>query len=456
MRSKTNHLLRLVANFLLWIAGIFFLLGAISFVAKSLPAAVAMLILSLLLMPFTWRRIRKLNPKALGRLPRFGLVVVAFIAAVALTPTQTPAPAAQKPAVADTAASTKTTAKPSTKPTVTNKTESITDVYARGNSYRVSGTGTANTSYSVKILGDSEQSVKTGNDGKFTVTLAKDAPVFGSIELVKDTNGLWFGGKKTVATAYYSLDRNNTKHSASPLKPVVFGVGGKDTYEVSGYYTPGTTLAIKAGSKELAHATVDKTGRFKLANITLNTNFVSVALYERTSTGWFSSKDTRLTDDQYVDKQARKLLASLPVYTKEVTVSQSVPFTEQTIGSGSLNKGETKVTQEGANGSKDIIYIVTYKGDEETGRQQKSEVVTKQSVAKITSVGTYVAPPAYTAPTSCPNGTYTNSAGNTVCSPYSAPSAPAGATAQCEDGTYSYSQSRRGTCSHHGGVASWL
>src|SRR6266545_3156596 len=35
-------------------------------------------------------------------------------------------------------------------------------------------------------------------------------------------------------------------------------------------------------------------------------------------------------------------------------------------------------------------------------------------------------------------------------------SPPPGATARCRDGTYSFSQSRRGTCSHHGGVARWL
>jgi hypothetical protein len=33
---------------------------------------------------------------------------------------------------------------------------------------------------------------------------------------------------------------------------------------------------------------------------------------------------------------------------------------------------------------------------------------------------------------------------------------PPGATAKCRDGTYSYSQHRSGTCSHHGGVAEWL
>jgi beta-lactam-binding protein with PASTA domain len=36
------------------------------------------------------------------------------------------------------------------------------------------------------------------------------------------------------------------------------------------------------------------------------------------------------------------------------------------------------------------------------------------------------------------------------------PQAPAGASAQCNDGSYSYSAHRRGTCSHHGGVAVWL
>jgi len=33
---------------------------------------------------------------------------------------------------------------------------------------------------------------------------------------------------------------------------------------------------------------------------------------------------------------------------------------------------------------------------------------------------------------------------------------PPGATARCNDGTYSYSTTRSGTCSHHGGVAVWL
>jgi hypothetical protein len=54
------------------------------------------------------------------------------------------------------------------------------------------------------------------------------------------------------------------------------------------------------------------------------------------------------------------------------------------------------------------------------------------------------------------NGTYVNSQGRTVPRPENCSSAPKGAAAQCRDGTYSFSKSRRGTCSHHGGVTRWL
>lgn len=51
---------------------------------------------------------------------------------------------------------------------------------------------------------------------------------------------------------------------------------------------------------------------------------------------------------------------------------------------------------------------------------------------------------------------YTNSVGHRVHRPVVTRSAPAGASARCRDGSYSFSEHRRGTCSHHGGVAEWL
>lgn len=53
---------------------------------------------------------------------------------------------------------------------------------------------------------------------------------------------------------------------------------------------------------------------------------------------------------------------------------------------------------------------------------------------------------------------YINSQGEWVPSPMRTADGqpPAGATAHCRDGTFSFSRTRRGTCSHHGGVAEWL
>jgi hypothetical protein len=56
------------------------------------------------------------------------------------------------------------------------------------------------------------------------------------------------------------------------------------------------------------------------------------------------------------------------------------------------------------------------------------------------------------------HGSYTNKDGNTVHRPAHTTSgqAPQGATAKCRDGSYSFSQHHRGTCSRHGGVSAWL
>jgi len=56
------------------------------------------------------------------------------------------------------------------------------------------------------------------------------------------------------------------------------------------------------------------------------------------------------------------------------------------------------------------------------------------------------------------HGSYTNKDGNTVHRPAHSKSgqAPRGASAKCRDGSYSFSQHHRGTCSRHGGVSEWL
>lgn len=76
--------------------------------------------------------------------------------------------------------------------------------------------------------------------------------------------------------------------------------------------------------------------------------------------------------------------------------------------------------------------------------------ITRSDAEKILA-----AHPDWTTPISN-NNSYSNVNGNTVHSPAYSPKIPAGATAQCRDGTYSFSLHRSGTCSSHGGVARWL
>jgi hypothetical protein len=78
-----------------------------------------------------------------------------------------------------------------------------------------------------------------------------------------------------------------------------------------------------------------------------------------------------------------------------------------------------------------------------------TETIVNKQAAKV-ATPTTVKPIA----AKCTNGSYKNSSGNIVCRPSN--SNTGGATAVCRDGTYSYSQNRRGTCSGHGGVARWL
>ncbi len=55
--------------------------------------------------------------------------------------------------------------------------------------------------------------------------------------------------------------------------------------------------------------------------------------------------------------------------------------------------------------------------------------------------------------TGCGPDSYLNADGQCIQNPGAA---PAGATAQCSDGSYSHSEHPSGTCSGHGGVARWL
>ena len=86
----------------------------------------------------------------------------------------------------------------------------------------------------------------------------------------------------------------------------------------------------------------------------------------------------------------------------------------------------------------------------------------KYLIATLVAVATLTVTPAaarhsYSHPASdYGDSYYTNVSGHRVHRPVAASSRPVGATAHCRDGSWSFSENHRGTCSHHGGVGSWL
>src|SRR3989344_1157570 len=148
-----------------------------------------------------------------------------------------------------------------------------------------------------------------------------------------------------------------------------------------------------------------------------------------------------------------------PTNNSVVASEETKTFSEQvailhdstTINDSSLAQGTTQIRQAGKDGEKTITYEVKIQDGVEMSRKVVAEEITIQPVSEIKALGTE-APVS----TNAPNGTYKNVDGDIIQSPYHAPSAPAGASAQCGDGTYSFSAHRQGTCSHHGGVARWV
>jgi len=139
------------------------------------------------------------------------------------------------------------------------------------------------------------------------------------------------------------------------------------------------------------------------------------------------------------------------IETKEETKTNEIVFQTENKDDSTLEKGQTKVQQEGKNGTKETKFRVTYTDGEETAREQISESIAVQPVNKIILNGTKVTVPTVSPPSK--SNSYTNVDGNSIESPSSNQS---GATAKCKDGSYSHSQHRSGTCSGHGGVAEWL
>ena len=106
-----------------------------------------------------------------------------------------------------------------------------------------------------------------------------------------------------------------------------------------------------------------------------------------------------------------------------------------------------------ANTINSVVQPTTYRQIEPATAPSITETVSVEKKTTVKESPTPAAEPALSN-----DNYYTNVDDNQVHSPAytSDNSVPNGASARCRDGTYSFSQNRRGTCSHHGGVSSWI
>ncbi len=84
-------------------------------------------------------------------------------------------------------------------------------------------------------------------------------------------------------------------------------------------------------------------------------------------------------------------------YTFE-TKTENIPYERITKEDSLLEKGRQRVDIQGINGVKEVGYKIGTKAGIEVSREKVSNTVTKESVAEVTVIGTYVAPAVSFAP----------------------------------------------------------
>ena len=78
---------------------------------------------------------------------------------------------------------------------------------------------------------------------------------------------------------------------------------------------------------------------------------------------------------------------------REEVLTEALPFQEVTVDDPAMNRGETAVRSEGANGERQLTYRVTLVDGEEVSRELIGDGVSVEPVDRVIAVGTYDPPP---------------------------------------------------------------
>jgi uncharacterized protein YabE (DUF348 family)/3D (Asp-Asp-Asp) domain-containing protein len=240
----------------------------------------------------------------------------------------------------------------------------------------------------------------------------------------------------------------------SLMKTITVAVDGKEYKLV----TFSSTYARALESKSIAVGPQDKTAPSlnskieegstikitRATNLKVNVDgkLVSVVSAEATVADMLSAEGIKLSEyDRVSPSKDAQLKDGLEVSIVRVTASDitevsPVAFETVTNADSTLNKGVTKVVQEGVQGEKTIVTRVFYENGTEVSRTVVTEAVTKEPVKKVVASGTAVASSTTASAAVAP-------AAATVSAPAAAPVTVASAASTVSDsrgGSISYSK----------------
>lgn len=261
-------------------------------------------------------------------------------------------------------------------------------------SYDVEGYGPPEEEVSVELANDLRYTARTNGDGWFVVVLPANTTPFGTLQLQAQTDT---GYESIHPVYYYSFFAEQPIISSTRLSPVVTQVIESDSgMVIEGFSEPKTKIIMTHNGIELAETDVNTDGYFVFRNVDKKDHFMHIL---------FANKErSELVIATYVDTTVHTLNSTLPRWTKEIMSTESVAYTTRESLDSSLPSGQTRVSQEGKEGSKTVYYTVTYVGGDEVERAVAREVLQVSPIERIIVVGTYLAPSPkhYSAPVPAP------------------------------------------------------
>lgn len=165
------------------------------------------------------------------------------------------------------------------------------------------------------------------------------------------------------------------------IKKAGFTLGANDAVDAdkSAYLKDGMTINITAALK---------------VTLTVDGKTTEVSTSAKDVKSFLEEQKIKLgKDDTVSEKLETPLKNGMKIVVKRVEFkeekkTEAIDFESKKEYSDSLSEGESKVTQQGEKGEKEVVYTVKYVDGKEESREKKSEKTTKNPVDEITTYGT--------------------------------------------------------------------